>query len=155
CEPIMTATPFRQRGPVRALRGGVAPSRWCGNPTTARAGASRGRKLGARLGAGGAGAGRARPSPQGGIPPPPPAESVGPGSVHSCPDRPDDRPPGTGKTMLARRLPTILPPLGLTEALEVSSAWSVAWTPPARGADDGAALPGSSPHHLRCRPHRR
>src|SRR5262249_50452706 len=29
-------------------------------------------------------------------------------------------PPGTGKTMLARRLPTILPPLGLSEALEVS-----------------------------------
>src|SRR5690606_3668355 len=30
-------------------------------------------------------------------------------------------PPGAGKTMLAARLPTILPPLGDTEALEVAA----------------------------------
>lgn len=35
-------------------------------------------------------------------------------------------PPGTGKTMLARRLPSILPPMNLEEALEVTRIWSVA-----------------------------
>ncbi len=35
-------------------------------------------------------------------------------------------PPGSGKTMLARRLPGILPPLGLDEALEVTRVHSVA-----------------------------
>lgn len=35
-------------------------------------------------------------------------------------------PPGTGKTMLARRLPGLLPPLDLSDALEVSSVHSVA-----------------------------
>lgn len=35
-------------------------------------------------------------------------------------------PPGAGKTMLARRLPGILPPLSLDEALEVSTIHSVA-----------------------------
>lgn len=35
-------------------------------------------------------------------------------------------PPGAGKTMLARRLPTILPPLTLTEALETTKIHSVA-----------------------------
>ncbi len=35
-------------------------------------------------------------------------------------------PPGGGKTMLARRLPTILPPLGGDEAIDVSTIWSVA-----------------------------
>jgi magnesium chelatase family protein len=35
-------------------------------------------------------------------------------------------PPGTGKTMLARRLPTILPPLAEQEALEVTRIHSVA-----------------------------
>ncbi len=35
-------------------------------------------------------------------------------------------PPGTGKTMLARRLPGLLPPLQADEALEVTRIWSVA-----------------------------
>jgi magnesium chelatase family protein len=35
-------------------------------------------------------------------------------------------PPGTGKTMLARRLPSILPPLGRREAVEVTRIQSVA-----------------------------
>lgn len=34
-------------------------------------------------------------------------------------------PPGSGKTMLARRIPSILPPLSRQEALEVSSIYSI------------------------------
>jgi magnesium chelatase family protein len=55
-------------------------------------------------------------------------------------------PPGAGKTMLARRLPTILPPLNLHEALETTKIHSVAGVLP-----DHAALvstrPFRSPHH--------
>jgi len=35
-------------------------------------------------------------------------------------------PPGTGKTMLARRLPTIMPPLSLEESLETTRIYSAA-----------------------------
>jgi magnesium chelatase family protein len=35
-------------------------------------------------------------------------------------------PPGSGKTMLARRLPGILPPLAFEESLEATSIWSIA-----------------------------
>ncbi|MEM6319431.1 MAG: YifB family Mg chelatase-like AAA ATPase, partial [Bacteroidota bacterium] len=55
-------------------------------------------------------------------------------------------PPGAGKTMLARRLPTILPPLSLHEALETTKIHSVAGVLPA----DSALVPirpFRSPHH--------
>jgi len=69
-------------------------------------------------------------------------------------------PPGTGKTMLARRLPGILPPLTRDEALEVTRIHSVAGllplerplitVPPFRSPHHGASAPaviggGSSP----------
>jgi magnesium chelatase family protein len=55
-------------------------------------------------------------------------------------------PPGSGKTMLARRLPTILPDLSLDEALETTKIHSVAGL-----LDSGTPLlatrPYRSPHH--------
>lgn len=55
-------------------------------------------------------------------------------------------PPGSGKTMLARRLPTILPPLTLPESIEVTRIFSAA------GQKDGREgliweRPFRSPHH--------
>jgi magnesium chelatase family protein len=55
-------------------------------------------------------------------------------------------PPGVGKTMLAERLPTILPPLELAAALEVSSIHSVAGTLPA-GQPLLTEPPFCAPHH--------
>ncbi len=55
-------------------------------------------------------------------------------------------PPGAGKTMLAKRLPTIIPPLMLEEALETTKIHSVAGK-----IDDSVSLmtrrPFRSPHH--------
>lgn len=55
-------------------------------------------------------------------------------------------PPGAGKTMLAKRLPTILPPLSLKEALETTKIHSVAGRLPAN-ATLIARRPFRSPHH--------
>jgi len=55
-------------------------------------------------------------------------------------------PPGTGKTMLARRLPTILPDLTREESLESTRVWSVAGL---LGSGHGllAQRPFRAPHH--------
>ncbi|HEY8236432.1 MAG TPA: ATP-binding protein, partial [Gaiellaceae bacterium] len=60
-------------------------------------------------------------------------------------------PPGTGKTMLARRLPGILPPLTRDEALEVTRIHSVAGLlPPGRPLV--TAPPFRAPHHTASAP---
>ncbi|MBW7934239.1 MAG: YifB family Mg chelatase-like AAA ATPase, partial [Gemmatimonadaceae bacterium] len=55
-------------------------------------------------------------------------------------------PPGAGKTMLARRLPTILPPLTSEEHLEVVAIHSVGGIVPA-GAIPSRMPPFRAPHH--------
>ncbi|MFE0460172.1 YifB family Mg chelatase-like AAA ATPase [Kitasatospora sp. NPDC058965] len=60
-------------------------------------------------------------------------------------------PPGAGKTMLAERLPGLLPPLTRTEALEVTAVHSVAGLlPPGRPLID--LPPYCAPHHSTTMP---
>lgn len=55
-------------------------------------------------------------------------------------------PPGSGKTMIARRMPTILPPLSLEESMEVSTIYSVAGLL-APGEALISSRPFIAPHH--------
>ena len=55
-------------------------------------------------------------------------------------------PPGTGKSMLAKRVPTILPPLTLEEALETTKIHSIAGVLPSHQAVVGGR-PFRAPHH--------
>jgi magnesium chelatase family protein len=59
-------------------------------------------------------------------------------------------PPGVGKTMLAERIPTVLPPLDLAAALEVSAIHSVAGTLPP-GCPLITDPPFCAPHHTSTR----
>lgn len=54
-------------------------------------------------------------------------------------------PPGTGKTMLASRLPTILPPIDEQQALEVAAVASVSSS--GFNAVDWLRIPFRAPHH--------
>ena len=54
-------------------------------------------------------------------------------------------PPGTGKTMLASRLPGLLPPLRDAEAFEVATICSIAGQP--RAPEDWRRRPFRAPHH--------
>ena len=55
-------------------------------------------------------------------------------------------PPGSGKTMLAKRIPTILPPLRFEESLETSKIYSVMGLMP-NGAGLITVRPFQAPHH--------
>ena len=55
-------------------------------------------------------------------------------------------PPGTGKSMLAKRLPGILPPLTREEAVETTKIYSIAGQMP-KGRGLITARPFRSPHH--------
>ena len=54
--------------------------------------------------------------------------------------------PGTGKSMLAKRLPGILPPLTREEAVETTKIYSIAGQLP-KGRGRSSARPFRSPHH--------
>lgn len=55
-------------------------------------------------------------------------------------------PPGSGKTMIARRMPTILPPLSLEESMEVSTIYSIAGLLPPKEVLI-SSRPFIAPHH--------
>jgi len=55
-------------------------------------------------------------------------------------------PPGSGKTLMAKCLPTILPPLTLDESLETTRIWSASGKLPP-GSSLLATRPVRSPHH--------
>ncbi len=60
-------------------------------------------------------------------------------------------PPGTGKSMLAKRLPSILPPLSFEESLETTKIHSISGVLPA-GAGLVSVRPFRSPHHTMSAP---
>ena len=55
-------------------------------------------------------------------------------------------PPGSGKSMMAKRLPSILPPLSLSESLETTQIHSIAGKLP-KGTSLISQRPFRSPHH--------
>ena len=55
-------------------------------------------------------------------------------------------PPGSGKTMLAKRLPTILPPISFEEAMQTTKIFSVIGLLPG-GQALVTSRPFRSPHH--------
>ncbi|MBU0713837.1 MAG: ATP-binding protein [Verrucomicrobia bacterium] len=57
-----------------------------------------------------------------------------------------EAPPGTGKTMLAKRVPSILPLMSVEEALETTKIHSIAGALPPRQALV-TRCPFRSPHH--------
>ncbi len=65
-------------------------------------------------------------------------------------------PPGSGKTMLAKRLPGILPPMTFEEALETTKIHSVAgMLPPDTALVCDPAVPLATPHNFAFSPGRR
>ncbi len=55
-------------------------------------------------------------------------------------------PPGTGKSMLAKRIPTIIPPLNLQQSIEVTKIYSIAGMLP-KESSFISVPPFRSPHH--------
>lgn len=56
-------------------------------------------------------------------------------------------PPGSGKSMIARRIPTIMPPMSEEEQMEVTRIYSIAgMLAKGEGVRRGAALPCSASH---------
>ncbi len=59
-------------------------------------------------------------------------------------------PPGTGKSMLAQRLPSILPPVNRADALDTAALYSLRGIPPEQWP--GLARPFRAPHHTASAP---
>lgn len=59
--------------------------------------------------------------------------------------------PGCGKSMMAKRLPSILPPLSLHESLETTQIHSVAGMLPGHFTHSPETFQKSSPYHFQCR----
>jgi len=56
-------------------------------------------------------------------------------------------PPGSGKTMLAKRLPTIMPDMTVEESIETTKIYSVCGFTPIKNSPIIGARPFRSPHH--------